>query len=220
MFTWICPKCKSEVPPAYSECPNCAATGKAPDEKESPPPAAVAAPAPSQPRAPRPGPAARQTGMPGWALTVLFALGFAVVLSGGYFAYQSLSRKKEAPRPAAPLLETPTLPSNAAVKAHPITQHIEITGLRLTEDAKQRAFVRFVVVNHSGAEIVDLAANVSLKAVTAKGEQEPVGTFSLKIPLLGPYESKELKGTVSTKLRVYELPDWQFLRADFQITSP
>ena len=54
----------------------------------------------------------------------------------------------------------------------------------------------------------------------AKGDQQPVGTFSFKIPLLGPYESKELKAPVDTKLRVYELPDWQFLRADFQITSP
>jgi hypothetical protein len=158
--------------------------------------------------------------MPGWALTVLFALGFVVVLGGGYFAYQGLTQKKEAPRPATPSLAPLELPSAAEVKAHPMTRYIEVTGLRLTEDAKQRAFVQFLVVNHAAAEITGLAANVSLKAVTAKGEQEPVGTFVLKIPLLGPYESKELKGTVDTKLRVYELPDWQFLRADFQITSP
>jgi hypothetical protein len=25
---------------------------------------------------------------------------------------------------------------------------------------------------------------------------------------------------VNTKLRIYELPDWQFLRAEFDITSP
>lgn len=220
MFTWICPKCKSEVPPAYSECPNCAAGAKAPAEKESPPSAPAAAQTPPRPSPPQPAAAARQTLLPGWALTVLFALGFAVLLGGGYFAYQGLTQKNAAPRPASPPLDTPRLPSNAEVKAHPMTRYIEVTGLRLTEDAKQRAFVQFLVVNHSAAEIVGLAANVNLKAVTAKGEQEPVGTFSFKIPLLGPYESKELKGSVTTKLRVYELPDWQFLRADFQITSP
>jgi hypothetical protein len=37
---------------------------------------------------------------------------------------------------------------------------------------------------------------------------------------LGPYESKEMSGALSTKLRVYELPDWQNLTAEIQITSP
>src|ERR1051326_2885448 len=30
MFTWICPKCGREVPPAYNECPDCANAGKTP----------------------------------------------------------------------------------------------------------------------------------------------------------------------------------------------
>jgi len=157
--------------------------------------------------------------LPGWLLSVLFALSFVVVLVVGFYVYQAFQTRKQAP-PAAPAFEPPTLPTSAAVKAHPIAAQIEVTGLRLTEDSKQRAFVQFVVVNHSAAEIGDLAADVNLKGVTARGEQQPVGTFSFKIPLLGPYESKDLKATVDTKLRVYELPDWQFLRADFQITSP
>ena len=37
---------------------------------------------------------------------------------------------------------------------------------------------------------------------------------------LGPEETKDVTVTVPTKLRIYELPDWQFLRAVFEITSP
>jgi hypothetical protein len=220
MFTWICPKCKSEVPPSYSECPNCAAAGAAPPQKEGPPSAPAPAQTLSQPSPPRPAAAASQPRLPGWALTILFALGFAVLLGVGYYAYRGLTQKNSVSRPTAPPVDGPRLPSNAEIKAHPIAEYIEVTGLRLTEDTKQKAFVQFVVVNHSGAEITGLAGNVNLIAVTAKGEKEPVGAFAFKIPSLGPYESKELKGSVTTKLRVYELPDWQFLRAETQITAP
>jgi len=47
-----------------------------------------------------------------------------------------------------------------------------------------------------------------------------VGAFSFKVPTLGPYESKEMIGLVNTKLKVYELPDWQNLDQRVQITSP
>jgi hypothetical protein len=80
--------------------------------------------------------------------------------------------------------------------------------------------VRFVVVNHSGAEISDLAANVNLWARTAKSDEEAVGTFSFKVPSLGAYEAKEVSAPLNTKLKVYELPDWQNLVAEVQITSP
>ena len=157
--------------------------------------------------------------MPGWLLAIVFALVFVVLLAGGYLIYEQLQTRAAAPQPTL-AFQPPSLPSPEAVKAHRLTPYIEVTGLRLSEDAKQNAFIQFVVVNHWPAEIGDLAGAVNLKAVTAKGEQRPVGSFSFKIPLLGPYESKDLGVPVDTKLRVYELPDWQFLRADFQLTSP
>jgi hypothetical protein len=92
--------------------------------------------------------------------------------------------------------------------------------MRLTEDAKKKPEVRFVVVNHSGAEMADLAANVNLWARTAKSDEEAVGTFAFKLASLGAYESKEMSAPLNTKLRVYELPDWQNLVAEVQITSP
>ena len=98
-------------------------------------------------------------------------------------------------------------------------RQIEIAGLRLTQNKAKKTEVRFLVVNHSGAEIQDLSANIDLRARTSKADEEPVGTFSFKVPVLGPYESKEETAIVNTKLKVYELPDWQNLDERLQITS-
>jgi hypothetical protein len=110
-------------------------------------------------------------------------------------------------RPAPPMENVDT----AAASSDPALSGLELAGLRLSEDAKQHAYVQLVAVNHTGADLGEIEAKVDLKAVTSK-DQTPVGTFEFKTSL-GPYESKELKVPLQTKLRVYELPDWQFLRA-------
>ncbi|MGC8794540.1 MAG: hypothetical protein ACP5U2_14235 [Bryobacteraceae bacterium] len=155
-------------------------------------------------------------------LTLVFAIGFAAVGLAAYFGYRSLrpaGHRATGPEKAAISLETPSL-ENSGTKPHPLARHIEITGLRLSEDARQRATIQFLVVNHSGLDLSGLAADVRLIAVTPKGEREAVGSFSFQVPRLGPYESREIKAPLQTSLRVYELPDWQFLKAEFQITSP
>jgi hypothetical protein len=80
--------------------------------------------------------------------------------------------------------------------------------------------VQFGVVNHSEADIGDLKLDISLRTSAAKPGEPPLITFPAKIPSLGPSELKQVTVEVPTKLRVYELPDWQFLRGDFQITEP
>lgn len=159
--------------------------------------------------------------MPSWLLTLLFAVGFAALGLAGYWGYRSLRPQASQPPPAA---SKPTIafepPEAPGAKPHPLARHIEITGFRLSEDARQRATIQFLVVNHSGADVSGLEAEVQLLAVSPKGERQPVGRFSLKAPRLGPYESREFKAPLETALRVYELPDWQFLRAEFRITSP
>ena len=37
---------------------------------------------------------------------------------------------------------------------------------------------------------------------------------------LKAYESKELTAPLNTKLKIYELPDWQNVSTDVQITAP
>lgn len=88
----------------------------------------------------------------------------------------------------------------------------------ITDDKKPVA--KFVVVNHSGTEIDNLAANVTLRASTSRSDEDPVGTFSFKVPELGPNESKDMTEPLKTKFKMYELPDWQKTTAEIEITSP
>ena len=212
MFTWICPKCGTEVPPSYSECPNCAR----PPEERSAAPAAPSMPPPARPARPAPPKAA----LPG----VLVALLVAVVLVGlgaGAYFYLLPSSKTATPasKQPAPFEALSSFPSPKA-KAHPLAKFIEIAGMRVTEDLKQKAQIKFLVVNHSGAELGDLTLAITLKPSTAKPEDKPVAVFTVKVASLRPYESREFNTSVKSELRAYELPDWQFLRAEFEITAP
>src|SRR5262249_40105437 len=148
----------------------------------------------------------------------LFALAFGGVVLGAYYLVNLKSEPAAAPAEKAAVLENP--PPAAAARNNPIAKQIEIVGLRLTQNKAKKTEVRFLVVNHSGVDIQDLAANVNLQARTAKKDDEPIGAFSFKVADLGPYESKELTSVVNTKLKVYELPDWQNLQEQLQITSP
>jgi hypothetical protein len=226
MFTWICPVCGREVPPSYTECPTCAETNKTPAVSQTP----VIKPdePPPVPRAPylrlQDQPAATPTprgGMPTWLMSIVFALAFGGVVAGAYFGVQYL-KKEPAPETPAPAAESkPAAAAPAAPgKTNPILKHLEIGGVRLTQNSAGKTEVRFLVINHSGAEIADLAGTVGLQARTSKKDEEPVGAFAFKIPVLGPYESKESSAIVDTKLKVYELPDWQNLDLRVQVTSP
>src|SRR5260370_35703335 len=106
----------------------------------------------------------------------------------------------------------------AAAKNSPWSKQLEVAGFRLTQNKAKKTEVRFLVVNHSAAEVQDLAGTVSLQARTSKNDDSPIGAFSFKVPILGPYESKEMMGLVNTKLKVYELPAWQKLDKRVQIT--
>ena len=103
---------------------------------------------------------------------------------------------------------------------HPLAKYLEIAGFRVTEGGAGKLTVKFAVINHSDADIGDLTVKVTLTTTAAKPEDPPVAVFDAKVPALGPQEVKDGVGTAVTKLKVYELPDWQFLKADAEITSP
>ena len=155
--------------------------------------------------------------LPTWLMTILSALAFVGVGAGAYFGINYFKKEPAAAeRSAGAALE----PVPGARAANPLLKQVEVAGLRLTQNKAKKTEVRFVVVNHSGAEIQDLAGTINLQARTAKRDEEPVGVFAFKVPVLGPYESKEVTTLVDTKLKVYELPDWQNLDEQLQITSP
>ena len=49
------------------------------------------------------------------------------------------------------------------------------------------------------------------------GKEVAVIPFSLAS--LGAYETKDISAPLKTKLRAYELPDWQFIKTQVQLTS-
>jgi len=102
---------------------------------------------------------------------------------------------------------------------NPVAKFIELAGFRLSEKGGKLQ-IKFTAINHSEADLEELQLHVRLMTTAAKPGDAPVAEFDVKIPALGPQEDHEVIATASTKLRVYEMPDWQFLRAEFDITSP
>jgi hypothetical protein len=156
--------------------------------------------------------------MPTWLMGLVFAFAIFGLTVAGYLVYGHFQKPAQ-PATAAAVPATPPPVSAAAVAQHPYLKYIEITGWRLLQDARKQPEIKFIVVNHSGAEIPDLSAIVNLRA-HAGTETEPIGLFKFKLPSLGPYESKDLTAHLETKLKVYEFPDWQNLFEEIQITSP
>ena len=114
-----------------------------------------------------------------------------------------------------------TLPQQAVAPANnPAAKYVEVAGVRIKEKTPGKLEVTFGVINHSEADLGDLAMNVNVRTTTAKPGDEALCSFNAKVAGLGPGEMKEVTVTAPSKLRVYELPDWQFLKTDFQITDP
>jgi hypothetical protein len=120
----------------------------------------------------------------------------------------------KSPLPAAP-------PSQLEGKSNnPAAKYIELVGFRTREKGPGKIEITFGVVNHSEADLGDLSMTVDLRTIESKPADPPVFTFDAKVPSLGPEELKQVSVIVPSKMRVYELPDWQFLRPRFQITEP
>jgi hypothetical protein len=289
MFTWICPQCGREVPPSYTECPDCAAKAKVPvspavepaqppanlapgpeappqppyvpqQPQAAPPPYAppqyaaypqypppyappqgqypqypppqfqppppqyqAAQPQyqapPAQYQAPRPAyapPPARKglQALPTWLLTAVFAVAFVAVVGG---VYTLVGRGGSTSASPAATVENPA--AKAGAKTSPVQKYVEISGIRFTEDKKRDIVVKFTVTNHSDADLNGLAGNVTIWARTQKSEEDAVGTFAFKTDV-PPQNSQEVTAPLVTKLKIYELPDWQNVTTDVQITSP
>jgi hypothetical protein len=136
----------------------------------------------------------------------------AIVLAGCSSSYSSNKQTKT--EPAVPAHFTASNTSN------PIAKYIELVGFRVTERSKGHLVVQFGVVNHSEADVGDVKMTVKVGTTAAKPGDPPLITFPAQVSRLGPSELKDVKVEVPTNLRVYELPDWQFLKADLEITAP
>jgi len=111
-------------------------------------------------------------------------------------------------------MENPAPAGTAAAPTHPLAKYIEISGLRVVDGGPGEVKIAYIVVNHSPADLPELQAKITLAAAG-----KPVFEFPAAIPSIGPYESKDLSAVLRTKLKPYELPDWQVLKPSIAITS-
>ena len=225
MFNWVCPRCGKDVPPSKTECPFCAeAAAAAPHAQLVPHPPQAMQMAPPQPppqyaqqqqyAPPPPGwPPPQRQGAPTW----LLGLAFGVAFLGIFAAIYLYLGKQSAPSAAAQASQTAT--TTVPPATNPLQKYIEVTGVRLVTD-KRQLIARFIVVNHSGAEMAAVTGKVTLVAGSSKTDSTPVGTFSFVAKSLAANGSAELSAPFETKMKGYELPDWQAATAQVEITSP
>ena len=223
MFTWICPECGREVPPAYNECPDCAARAAGTPAAEPPaaePPTVApppAAPPPSLARPPaRPRPAPRGAVVPVWALAIMLVFAAVGLGSGVYWIVQATGRPGDSTGPAA----RPKALGKAG-RGNPFQKLVEVTGLRVTENEKtKQVMATFVVVNHSTDDLAGLEGTVTIWGRTQNSGEESAGKFRFKVGLLKAMASAEGVAPVTTTKRVYELPDWQNADLKLEVTAP
>lgn len=226
MFTWICPQCGGEVLPSQEECPRCKKPeAAAPVAAPAPTPAAAAPPAVPAPTsapvpatmAPAPAPVFASAPAAGYhaphlehkstaVRDLLVMLGVAAVLLGvGYFVWNRGEQKAEKTAETKAELE-----AAKGRNAHPLAKQIEVTGIRLRVPKPGQAEVQLLVVNHSAAEIAEIAMDVVL---AGKNKGKEVAVFPVKVKRLGPFASVETTAKAKIEVSAIDLPDWQFLEA-------
>jgi len=157
--------------------------------------------------------------LPIWLMTILFALAIGGIVGAVYWLLPSARGSAgSGPAPSA-TVESPA--AKAGAKTNPLQKYIEVAGVRFVPDPKKKGVImaKFVLTNHSDSDINGLAGNVTVWGRTQKSEEDAQGTFSFSTNL-GPLESQELTVPMKTKLKIYELPDWQNVTTDVQITAP
>ncbi len=152
--------------------------------------------------------------MPAWLVVILV---FGVLGGGLYGVYHFFGIGSQ----SRPESGAPTLASIAEEEgAHPFRRHLDVTGLRLFEDAKRNALLRYTVVNHSPAALSGVELRILLTTKNADEKSPAIAEIIAKVGDIPAQGVKEMESTVKTTLRAYELPDWQFLDVRFSVTAP
>jgi hypothetical protein len=152
--------------------------------------------------------------LPTWALGVISFLVFAG-LGGGVYWYLQRGSAPAEEKPAAEAMAAK--PAEGAAAGGPVNKSIEVVGLRMITN--KNPAVKFVVVNHSGSEVSGISGDVKLWLGNSRAAKDAVGSFSFSIKSLAGNASQELTQPLETNMKAYELPDWQLLTAQVQVTS-
>jgi hypothetical protein len=149
-------------------------------------------------------------------MAVLFAALFLGLGAGVYWFVGHLRGTARADASVPPVdAATQSTPPN------PFQRFIEVTGVRFVPGAKDKdqVSVRFVLVNHSEASISGLTGTVNLLGKTRTAEEDAEGSFAFSTDI-GALASKDVTVPLNTRMKIYELPDWQNLTAQVRITAP
>jgi hypothetical protein len=91
--------------------------------------------------------------------------------------------------------------------------------MRVVVDLHKRSTVQYLLVNHSAAEIADVTLTVTVRSTNSRPQQPPVCRFTVRVAGLAPFESREFTAPIESPVNALELPDWQNLRGDLEITA-
>ena len=116
------------------------------------------------------------------------------------------------------VIETPAAAKTTAAGENPLQKYIEVTGIRFSPMTKG-VQVAFEIINHSDSDIVGLAGTATILAKTDKGDETPVGTVDFQTSMPAK-SSKELQLPFTTRMKIMELPDWQYVDVKVKITGP
>lgn len=154
--------------------------------------------------------AVRKSSAPGWMISLLVAL--LILLASTWFVQKSAF----ADRFLVTHADNSAPPSDAALGAFPsMAKYVEVTGLRASVDSKSGSDIRYVVVNHSAADLP--AFQIKVRVHPRKGNAE-IFSFTAVVPGLGPNESREMHTTISSQLHSYEVPEWSNMRVEAHVT--
>ena len=192
-----------------------------PPQQQPPPPPQYAPPPPQwQTTAMPPQPSytlpdtVQRKGLPAWLVTILVA----AIAVGVIFGVVKLFSKSGSGSDST----TAGVQQSVAVSdsSNPYAKFLEVTGVRIVEDEKKHPNALFLVVNHSAADLPEIQLEVALTTSTAKAGDDPLAVMTVKTGTIPANGSKDISVPLNTKLRAYELPDWQFLKASFVIKPP
>ena len=106
-------------------------------------------------------------------------------------------------------------PSDAAQSAFPtLSKYVEVTGVRVFANTNNSE-IRYVVVNHSAAELPPFQLMVKLRPKRGPA----VCSFSAGVQGMGPNESREMHTTIRREVHSYDLPEWRDLRVEAHVTA-
>jgi hypothetical protein len=147
-----------------------------------------------------------KSGLPPWLVTLGV---FAGLLGVGYLFYTLVLNKHGAASASTTQADKAgdAVASKGGRRQRELSKHLEVAGIRIVEE-NHKPTIRMMLVNHSSAELAQLSGTVTL---TAGGQTE--------FAAMAPYEAKDISAPLKTKLRAYELPDWQFIKGQVSVNA-